>query len=237
MRTVRLGDWASKRRQLSLIFQTFARWQQKCVRHHCRDRPTGRRFGQAEVPSNTKGSRFCGRGRETGNRDECHVHAPSTGCASCGIGRCIVCHRRVDRPCGIRAYKGVLGRKAERIRSGRPHNSRRGFWKVSVTGAPRSEAGRAGWAAPFRRSWDYPRLHRQEALALQFLACELARPADCFRLLSGSLFGGFFIMAAELHLTEDALALHFLLQHLEGLVDIVVTNENLHARSSLRANS
>jgi hypothetical protein len=36
-------------------------------------------------------------------------------------------------------------------------------------------------------------------------------------------------MAAELHLAEDALALHLLLQHLEGLLDIVVTNENLHA--------
>jgi len=38
-------------------------------------------------------------------------------------------------------------------------------------------------------------------------------------------------MAAELHLAEDALALHLLLQHLEGLVDIVVTDENLHAVS------
>ena len=36
-------------------------------------------------------------------------------------------------------------------------------------------------------------------------------------------------MAAELHLAEDALALHLLLQRLEGLVDIVVTDENLHA--------
>jgi hypothetical protein len=36
-------------------------------------------------------------------------------------------------------------------------------------------------------------------------------------------------MTAEPHLAEDALALHLLLQHLEGLVDIVVTNENLHA--------
>ena len=36
-------------------------------------------------------------------------------------------------------------------------------------------------------------------------------------------------MAAELHLAEDALALHLLLQHPEGLVDIVVTDENLHA--------
>ena len=36
-------------------------------------------------------------------------------------------------------------------------------------------------------------------------------------------------MAAEFHLAEDALALHLLLKHLEGLFDIVVTDENLHA--------
>jgi hypothetical protein len=39
-------------------------------------------------------------------------------------------------------------------------------------------------------------------------------------------------MSAELHLAENALALHLLLQRLEGLVDIIVTNENLHASSS-----
>ena len=36
-------------------------------------------------------------------------------------------------------------------------------------------------------------------------------------------------MLAELHLTEKAFALHLLLQRLEGLVDIVVADENLHA--------
>jgi hypothetical protein len=36
-------------------------------------------------------------------------------------------------------------------------------------------------------------------------------------------------MAAEFHLAEYALALHLLLQHPKGLVDIVVTYENLHA--------
>jgi hypothetical protein len=36
-------------------------------------------------------------------------------------------------------------------------------------------------------------------------------------------------MLAELHLAEYALALHLLLQHSEGLVDIVVADENLHA--------
>ena len=35
-------------------------------------------------------------------------------------------------------------------------------------------------------------------------------------------------MLAELHLTEKAFALHLLLQRPEGLIDIVVTDENLH---------
>ena len=35
-------------------------------------------------------------------------------------------------------------------------------------------------------------------------------------------------MAAEFHLAEYPLALHLLLQHPEGLVDIVVADENLH---------
>jgi hypothetical protein len=39
-------------------------------------------------------------------------------------------------------------------------------------------------------------------------------------------------VTAELHLAENALALHLLLQRLEGLVDIVIANENLHAASS-----
>src|SRR5208282_390124 len=75
------------------------------------------------------------------------------------------------------------------------------------------------------------RLHRQQAFALQPLARELTRPADRFRLLARFLFRGFFVMAAELHLAENALALHLLLQRLKGLVDIVVTDENLHAGS------
>jgi hypothetical protein len=36
-------------------------------------------------------------------------------------------------------------------------------------------------------------------------------------------------MFAELYLAEEAFALHLLLQYPEGLVDIVVTDENLHA--------
>jgi hypothetical protein len=35
-------------------------------------------------------------------------------------------------------------------------------------------------------------------------------------------------VAAKLHFAENALALHLLLQRLEGLIDVVVANENLH---------
>jgi len=37
-------------------------------------------------------------------------------------------------------------------------------------------------------------------------------------------------MPTELHLAEDALALHFPFQRLEGLIDIVVADENLHVK-------
>jgi len=39
-------------------------------------------------------------------------------------------------------------------------------------------------------------------------------------------------MAAKLHFAENALALHLLLERLEGLVDVVVADENLQAFSS-----
>jgi hypothetical protein len=35
-------------------------------------------------------------------------------------------------------------------------------------------------------------------------------------------------MAAKLHFAENALALHLLLQRFEGLIDIVIADENLH---------
>src|SRR5579872_4655556 len=72
-------------------------------------------------------------------------------------------------------------------------------------------------------------LHRQQAFALHLLARELAGAADRFRAFPGLLFRRFFVMAAKLHLAEDALALHLFLERLEGLIDVVVANENLHA--------
>jgi hypothetical protein len=109
-----------------------------------------------------------------------------------------------------------------------------GFWakifiaRMSISVVPRSEARHARRAASSKNPWDCPRLHRQQTLALQLFAGELAGAADGFRLFPDSPLGGFFVMAAEFHFAEYAFALHLLLQRPEGLVDIVVADENLH---------
>lgn len=60
-----------------------------------------------------------------------------------------------------------------------------------------------------------------------FLARKLARAAHRIAFFAHGLLGGLFVEAAPLHLTENALALHFFLQNAESLLDIVVANENL----------
>ena len=71
-------------------------------------------------------------------------------------------------------------------------------------------------------------LARQKTFALCALARQLARTTNGFRLLAGLLLGRLFIMAAKFHLAKDAFALHFLLQRLERLIDIVVAYDDLN---------
>ena len=40
-------------------------------------------------------------------------------------------------------------------------------------------------------------------------------------------------MVAELHFTEDAFTLHLLFQNFQGLINIVVTNDDLQADTSV----
>jgi len=67
-----------------------------------------------------------------------------------------------------------------------------------------------------------------EPFALQALALHLPRAADGFSSLAGSALRRLLEVAAQLHLAKNTLALHLLLERLQRLVDIVVTNENLH---------
>ncbi len=68
----------------------------------------------------------------------------------------------------------------------------------------------------------------EETFALRFLPSQLASTANCFGLLARFFLGGFFVMLLELHFTKNALTLELFLQCPEGLIDIVVTNANLH---------
>jgi uncharacterized membrane protein len=68
--------------------------------------------------------------------------------------------------------------------------------------------------------------------ALGPLARQLSRPAHGLGLLARPLFGGLLVVDVALHLAEGALALHLLLERLQGLVDVVVADEDLYHRSS-----
>src|SRR5271157_538192 len=67
-----------------------------------------------------------------------------------------------------------------------------------------------------------------EPLALDPLALQLAGAANGFSGLTGAALGRLLIVPPQLHLAENPLPLHLLLERLQRLVDIVVTNENLH---------
>ncbi len=51
--------------------------------------------------------------------------------------------------------------------------------------------------------------------------------------LAFAALGGLLEVAAAFHFPEDTLALHFLLQGAEGLVDVVVADVNLHGGLNL----
>src|SRR5437763_10683672 len=95
---------------------------------------------------------------------------------------------------------------------------------------PRARTARAGpsTGAAHHGLW----LAGKQAFALHLLAREFARATDRFRPFTRLFLGGLFIMAAKLHFAENALALHLLLERLESLVDVVVSDENLQKISS-----
>src|SRR5258707_634506 len=56
----------------------------------------------------------------------------------------------------------------------------------------------------------------------------LAGQAHGLGLLASPLLGGLLVVDVPLHFAERALTLHLLLERLEGLVDVVVADENLN---------
>src|SRR5262245_10747917 len=79
------------------------------------------------------------------------------------------------------------------------------------TAGARPTARPAGTAGASRH-----RLAGQQAFALCLFARQLARSADGLGLLAHALLGRLLVIVPQLHLAENALALHLLLQRLEG---------------------
>ena len=74
-------------------------------------------------------------------------------------------------------------------------------------------------------------LARDQPFALHALALQLAVAAHRLGPFAGALLGGLLIGAAQLHLPENAFALHLLFQRLERLVDIVVADDDLQRKA------
>ncbi len=74
-------------------------------------------------------------------------------------------------------------------------------------------------------------LFLQHAFALGALARQLAGAADRLGGFAGAPLGRFLVRAAHFHLAEYALALHLLLERAQGLIDIVVSNDDLDQMS------
>lgn len=71
-------------------------------------------------------------------------------------------------------------------------------------------------------------METSEPFAFDPLALHFAGAAHGLGGFTGTALGGFFVMAAQFHFAEHAFTLKLLFQRLQRLVDIVVTNENLH---------
>lgn len=71
----------------------------------------------------------------------------------------------------------------------------------------------------------------QQAFALRLLPGELVGPANGIRPFAYAPLRRLLVAPAGLHLAEDTLPLHLLLEDPEGLIDVVVPDENLHAVS------
>lgn len=67
-----------------------------------------------------------------------------------------------------------------------------------------------------------------EAFALETLAFHFTGAAHSLSRLTCFTLGRLFEMTTQLHFTEDAFTLHFFLERFESLIDIVVTDENVH---------
>lgn len=146
-----------------------------------------------------------------------------------------------ERDEGCTAVRGVLGKTRIGSRTQRRKEPRKAGACAHVHASTRTARGgvRAGNVAKLREEGlPVPAAGAgagSESFAFEALALELAGAADRLRLLAGALLRRLLVGTAKLHFAEDAFALHFLLQCLQRLIDVVVADDHLHGLSTLLA--
>ena len=65
-------------------------------------------------------------------------------------------------------------------------------------------------------------------IALCSLTGKFSSAPHGFGLFPGAFFGGFFVGGAKFHRAEDAFALKLFLENLEGLVNVVISDDDVH---------
>jgi len=103
--------------------------------------------------------------------------------------------------------------------------------------APDDERERIDGSCPRHYIPSERRTARLRDLIVAFgpLAVCLARTAHGSGVFTRALLRGLLVVAAQLHFTIDAFALQLLLESAEGLIDIVVANDDLHGRKAFDA--
>jgi hypothetical protein len=106
-------------------------------------------------------------------------------------------------------------------------------WRISAGGArwpkPQRKSPASGLAGLFLCSGGV-RLH--DAFALGAFAGQLAGAAHGFGALAGFFLGRLFKRLTRFHFPEQAFALHLLLESAQGLLDVIIADNDLYYRTS-----
>ena len=96
---------------------------------------------------------------------------------------------------------------------------------------PGPDSDHSAWLARHREATPAGPKPCLEALAFHALAQKLTRAPHRLGLFPGALFRWLLVIPTEFHFPENALALHLLFQRAQVLIDVVVSNQNLHGFS------
>jgi len=130
-------------------------------------------------------------------------------------------------PAARRAHRGAMENEPE-PQPRRSRGGRRGAQGAGRSGGGGTDRGNAAAGVVSDGRELGGNAAALEAFPLEPLALHLAGPADRLGGLAGAAFGRLLVVPPQLHFSEDAFSLHFLLERFQRLVDVVIPYQNLH---------